>query len=73
MIARHKSEKPRHAAGGTQYLRLPALLAIVPMSSSTIWRKVRDGSFVRPVKLSKRITAWERAAVEAWLAEKGRR
>ena len=43
---------------------------MVPMSASTVWRKVRDGSFVRPVKLSARITAWNREAVKAWIAER---
>ena len=54
----------------TQYVRLNVLLKMVPMSASTVWRKVRDESFVRPVKLSSRITAWNRQAVEKWLAER---
>lgn len=53
-----------------QYIRLPMLLRMVPWSASTVWRKVRDGSFPRPVKLSSRITAWNRQAVQAWLAER---
>lgn len=53
------------------YIRLPELKQLLPLSSATIWRKSRDGSFVRPVKLSSRITAWPRAAVIAWMAEKG--
>ncbi len=50
-----------------QYIRLEALLTMVPFSASTVWRKSRDGSFVRPVKLSDRITAWNRQAVIDWL------
>lgn len=60
----------RPARGAAQYIRLDAVLAMVPMSPSTVWRKVRDGSFVQPVKLSARITAWNREAVEAWIAER---
>lgn len=52
------------------YIRLSELKQLLPLSSATIWRKTREGSFVRPVKLSSRITAWPRAAVIAWIAEK---
>lgn len=54
-----------------RYIRLPEVKQLVPFSQATIWRKSRDGSFPRPVKLSSRITAWPRAAVIAWIAEKG--
>ncbi len=53
------------------YIRLPELKQLLPLSTATIWRKSRNGTFVRPVKLSERITAWPRAAVMAWIAEKG--
>lgn len=54
-----------------RYIRLPEVKQLVPFSQATIWRKVKKGEFVRPVKLSSRITAWPRAAVLAWIAEKG--
>ena len=53
------------------FIRQRALLTIVPFSASTLWRKVKDGTFVQPVKLSVRITAWERSQVLAWLEAKG--
>lgn len=53
------------------YIRLPELKQILQWSASTIWRKSRNSTFVRPVKLSERITAWPRAEVRAWLAAKG--
>jgi predicted DNA-binding transcriptional regulator AlpA len=54
-----------------RYIRLPEVTQLVPFSQATIWRKVKNGEFPRPVKLSSRITAWPRAAVIAWIAEKG--
>ncbi len=54
-----------------RYIRLPEVKQLVPFSQATIWRKSREGSFVRPVKLSARITAWPRTEVVAWLEEKG--
>lgn len=56
---------PTHA-----YIRQRELLKLVPFSPATLWRKVRAGTFVRPVKLSARITAWKRSDVHAWLQER---
>jgi predicted DNA-binding transcriptional regulator AlpA len=50
-----------------RYIRQRELLAQLPFSAATLWRMVRAGTFVRPIKLSPRVTAWNRAEVEAWL------
>jgi predicted DNA-binding transcriptional regulator AlpA len=43
----------------TGYIRQSQLIpAIFPFSSATLWRKVKAGTFPRPVKLGPRITAW---------------
>jgi len=49
------------------FIRQAQLLTIVPFSSATLWRKVADGSFPAPVKLSPRVTAWEIAKVRQWI------
>lgn len=41
--------------------------APLPFSAPTLWRKVKAGTFPRPVKLSERITAWKVGEVRAWL------
>jgi len=53
------------------YIRQRELTALLPFSPATLWRKVKNGTFVQPVKLSDRITAWNRSQVLAWLEEKG--
>ena len=40
----------------------------LPFSSATFWRRVKDGSFPKPVKLGERITCWRVGDVRAWLA-----
>lgn len=52
------------------YLRQKNLLAIVPFSAATLWRMVKAGTFIRPVKFSARVTAWNKAEVLAWLQER---
>jgi prophage regulatory protein len=51
-----------------KYVRMSQLIEIVPMSKATIWRKLKDGTFPKPVKLGDRITAWRLDQIEAWLA-----
>jgi len=40
------------------YVRLPVVLAVYPVSKSTWWEGVRNGRFPKPVKLTRRTTAW---------------
>lgn len=40
----------------------------LPFSAPTLWRKVKEGSFPKPIKLSSRVTAWRVGDVRAWLA-----
>lgn len=49
------------------YMRQKELMTLVPFSAATLWRKVKDGTFVKPTKLSTRITAWNRIQVLEWL------
>ena len=51
------------------YMRQKELMTLVPFSPATLWRKVKDGTFVKPTKLSTRITAWNRTKVFEWLKQ----
>ncbi|MDA8095791.1 MAG: AlpA family phage regulatory protein [Betaproteobacteria bacterium] len=42
---------------------------LLPFSRATLWRRVKDGSFPRPVKLSERTTAWPTAEVRRWMSD----
>lgn len=61
-----KKEKPEKLPT-TGYIRLPLILSFIPLSPSTVWRKVKDGTFPRPIKLSKNTTAWKAENIHAWL------
>jgi predicted DNA-binding transcriptional regulator AlpA len=51
-----------------RYFRERQLLKdYLPFSASTLWRKVRAGSFPTPVKLGPSITAWRESEVAEWL------
>ena len=44
-------------------LRLPAVLAIVPISRAAWWRGVAEGRFPAAIKLGPRTTAWRASEI----------
>jgi predicted DNA-binding transcriptional regulator AlpA len=55
----------------TGFLRQPQVLTFIPISKSTLWRRVVAGTFPAPVKLSPRVTVWRVEDVRRWIAEQG--
>lgn len=47
----------------------PGIPVPLPFSASTVWRKVHEGSFPSPVKLSAGVTAWPVGAIRNWLQQ----
>ena len=66
-----KSNSTLHTTPSSGYLRQPQVLAIVPISSTTLWRWCSKSLFPKPVKLSSRVTAWREEDVQAWLKKAG--
>jgi prophage regulatory protein len=52
----------------TTILRLPAVKARTGLSRSTIYLRVADGSFPRPVSLGARAVGWVESEVEDWIS-----
>lgn len=50
------------------YIRKSQLLSggYIPFSGPTLWRRVKDGSFPQPVRLSPGVTAWRLSDIQAW-------
>lgn len=51
------------------FLRQPQVLTFIPISKSTLWRRVSAGTFPAPVKLSPRVTAWRVEDVKHWIEQ----
>ena len=49
-------------------LRLPAVKTRTGLSRSTIYLRVAEGKFPKPISLGARAVGWLDAEVEAWLA-----
>lgn len=62
----------------TGFMRLPQIIGdpkadppippIIPVSRSTWWARVKDGTYPAGVKISKRITAWRAEDIQELIA-----
>ncbi|WP_165078670.1 MULTISPECIES: AlpA family phage regulatory protein [unclassified Desulfovibrio] len=51
----------------TGFLRLPQVLALIPVSRSAWWAGCKSGRYLKPVKLGPRTTSWRAADIAALL------
>jgi predicted DNA-binding transcriptional regulator AlpA len=49
----------------TGFVRLVQVLAVIPVGKTCWWEGVKSGRFPRPVKISKRCTAWRAEDIHA--------
>lgn len=49
------------------YIRPKRLAELLGVSEATIWRKAKNGTLPRPVKLSERVTAFDAVEINAWI------
>lgn len=54
------------------FIRRPTVIKATDLTDSTLFHLVRKGTFPRPYKLSKRITAWKLSEVQAWMDSRQR-
>ena len=51
-----------------QLVNRPGQPGILPVSAATLWRWVKAGKFPQPFKLGEKVTVWDAAEVEAFIA-----
>lgn len=56
----------------TGFLRLPDVLALIPVSPATWWRGVKSGRYPAAVKLGVRTTAWRAEDIRELIDRMGR-
>lgn len=65
---KYENEDPLASFQNSGFLRQSQLIpSVIPFSPATLWRKVKDGTFPTPVKLSERITAWRVQDIRDWM------
>lgn len=55
---------------GPRFLRLPDVRAKTGLGRSTIYLRIEQGTFPRPIKLGERAVGWIQAEVDAWVAQR---
>lgn len=55
----------------TGFQRQVQVLKLVPFSKSTLWRRVKEGTFPKPLKLSDRVTVWRVEDIRQWINQQG--
>ena len=55
-----------------EVLRRPQVLNKVGFSRQTLYRRIADGSFPRPVRISRQAVGWIKIEVEDWLKSRPR-
>ena len=55
----------------TGFIRLPAVLAVFPISKSTFWLGIKEGRYPAGVKLSEKCTAWRVEDIRAMIQAVG--
>lgn len=54
-------------ASNEKLIRFRDLRKSIPLSRSTIWRKVRDGQFPSPIRIGKSAVAWLSSDIQQWI------
>ena len=52
----------------TGFVRLPQILALIPISRSAWWAGVRQGKFPKSIKLAPKTTVWRAEDIRALIA-----
>ena len=51
-------------------LRRPAVEAITGLRRSAIYKGIQNGTFPKPVKLTKKAVGWRESVIREWLAQR---
>ena len=52
-----------------RFIRQKNLILMIGFSAATLWRKVKNGSFPKPIKLGEKMTAWRIEDITQWMSE----
>jgi len=51
-------------------IRAPAVRSQVGLSNTTIYNKIKEGTFPAPIPIGARAKAWDSLAIDEWVEEK---
>lgn len=63
-----KNQPPADGVQVQKFLRRPKVCEITGLSVSTLYEKIAEGSFPKPIPISKRLVVWLENEIAAWQA-----
>jgi len=51
-------------------IRFPAVKSRVGLGRTSIYEKIREGNFPKPIHIGARAVAWDSEAIDSWIEEK---
>lgn len=67
MLFRQTLPTPNPSKAAPAFYRLRDVMRISALSRSTIYRRIEEGRFPRPVHLGGRASAWPSAELQTWI------
>ena len=67
-VGKKSAPPPIHGLSELAFLRLPDVVALAGLRSSTIYDLIRDGKFPAPHKITARASGWRTSEINHWLA-----
>lgn len=62
----HQQSRP---TVGSRLIRLPEVMNRVSLSRTSIYNRMNDGTFPKPVKLGPRAIAWQESSIDEWISD----
>lgn len=53
-----------------QLLRFSQVRELISLSRTTLWRKIREGTFPAPIRLSEKARGWRLSVIRAWISSR---
>ena len=53
-----------------QIIKLPEVISITGLSSSSVYRLAAEGSFPQPLKILARSSGWIKSEVDEWISDR---
>lgn len=60
-------QKPNVRLPATGFVRIDTILQFIPIGRSTLWARVKAGTFPAAHKLGPKTTAWKAESVHQWI------
>lgn len=70
MTGHDKAQDGSRSGDPYELLTIREVTALTKLSRTTIWRRVSEGTFPRPIRVGPRAVRWLRWQVEEWIASR---